>query len=103
MILQPIIEATISQLQPNGATPQPIIDFLRPLFLKEDAADGARTFNALLEQPAASDSRRLAKSVLRSELEGHPESVHKLEEVLKVQGIEIDADAREAGDVTKIL
>lgn len=103
MILQPLIEATLNQTKANGNTPQPIVDFLRPLFLKEDTADGARTFEAFLEQPAAKNSQRLAKSVLRNELEGHPEAVHKLEEILKQQGIEVSAGAPEAGDVTEIL
>ena len=103
MILQPLIEATLKQVTAGGNTPQPIVDFLRPLFLKEDPADGARTFDAFLEQPDAKHSHNVAKSILRRELEGHPEAVHKLEAVLEKQGVDVSGQAREAGDVTEVL
>ena len=79
MILQPIIDRTLAQLQPNGNTPQPIIDFLRPLFLKNDPANGAEQFNAMLESPQSEDHQEAVKSVLRDELTDRPESVNKLE------------------------
>ena len=103
MILQPLLDATLDQVQPGGNTPPAIVDFLRPLFLKEDPADGARTFDAFLEAPGAKNARRVANSILRRELEGHPESVHKLEKLLAAQGSDVSGQAREAGEVTDIL
>ena len=87
MILQPIIDATLSVISRNGVLSQPLTDFLRPLFLKEDPADGARTFNAFLQQPGAKNSQRLVKTILRRELEDRPEAVHKLENLLEKEGI----------------
>lgn len=89
MILQPIIDATLSAITSNLS--QPLTDFLRPLFLKEDPADGARTFDAFLDQPNAKQSQNVLKTILRRELEDRPEAVHKLESLLEAQGVKVES------------
>jgi hypothetical protein len=88
MILQPTIDAALFAII-DGSDQQELRsaiweDYLRPVFLKDDPAEGAKIFADVKQQP--NEHVRLIKNTLREHLTGKPEAVHKLQHLLGIDG-----------------
>ncbi len=77
------IDRVLEQFSQDGGPGQPLIDFTRPFFLKDDPATGADTFNQVLAAPAAEAHLDLVKRTLNEHLVDNPEGLHKLQALLE--------------------
>lgn len=88
MIIQPTIDAALFEIAEESENHELRStiweDYLRPVFLKNAPADGAKTFAEVKEKP--NEHIRLIKNTLREHLEDKPEAVHKLQHLLGIDG-----------------
>ena len=84
MILSPTISRVLETFAAGQPVPQPLIDFVRPFFLKNDPANGAEQFADILADPATDAHQNKLKHVLRDQLAGNEEGVEKLLTLLPV-------------------
>jgi|GEM_PF-2304799 len=86
MILQPTIDAALFEIAEDSERHELRSaiweDYLRPVFLKNDPAEGAKTFAKVKAAP--SDHISLIKDTLREHLEDKPEAVNKLQHLLGI-------------------
>lgn len=84
MILQPTIDAALFAIAEDSDNQEIRSavweDYLRPVFLKNDPAEGAKTFAAVKQQP--NEHIRLIKNTLREHLTDKPEALNKLQHLL---------------------
>lgn len=88
MIIQPTIDAALFEIAEESDRHELRSaiweDYLRPVFLKNDPANGAKTFAEVKQKP--NEHIRLIKNTLREHLEDKPEAVHKLQHLLGMDG-----------------
>ncbi|WP_020567462.1 hypothetical protein [Neolewinella persica] len=88
MIIQPTIDAALFAIADDADNHELrsaiLEDYLRPIFLKDDPAEGAKAFAEFKERP--NDHIREIKNMLREHLDGKPEAVHKLQHLLGMDG-----------------
>jgi len=86
MILQPTIDAALFAIADDADNhelrSQVLESYLRPIFLANDPAEGAKTFAEVKEKP--NDHIRLIKNTLREHLDGKPEALNKLQHLLGI-------------------
>ena len=86
MIIQPTIDAALFAIAEDAENhelrSQVLEDYLRPVFLKDDPADGAKRFAEVKQNPSA--HLREIKNMLREHLTDKPEAVNKLQHLLGI-------------------
>ncbi len=105
MNLDSLITATVTSFasasapQQSGNELSPTVweDFLRPIFLKENPAEGAKQFAAVLASPAEPAHQQEITSKVREHLEDYPESVHQLQSLVEKNGYKLNS----SGDFVK--
>lgn len=88
MILQPTIDAALSAIAEDAENHELRSavweDYLRPIFLKDDPANGAKAYAEMQERP--NEHLREIKNMLREHLTDKPEALHKLQHLLGMDG-----------------
>ncbi|TXF91428.1 hypothetical protein FUA23_01655 [Neolewinella aurantiaca] len=86
MILQPTIDAALFEIAEDSGRHELRSaiweDYLRPVFLKNDPAEGARIFAEVKQSP--NEHIDLIKTTLRDHLRDKPEALHKLQHLLEI-------------------
>lgn len=61
-------------------------DFIRPLFLKDDPAEGAKELAAAEAAPSAPATQEKITSLLTEHLESSPEAANQLQQIMQQHG-----------------